>query len=128
MPVVGAALRNHVDYAAARAADLCRIAVHGYLELLDGVLAEAVGAAARSGATGGLSEKHVVGIRPIYRQAVGGASLTSEAQVASTGRIAHDAGRQHREVEKIAAVDGQLRDRLLIDDGRGLGTRRLDHR
>src|SRR5689334_1668955 len=116
MPVVGAALRNHVDDASARAADLCRIAVHGHLELLDGVLAEAVGAAARSGATSGLSEEHVVGIRPVYRKAVGSASLASEAQVASAGRIAHNAGRQHREIEKIAAVDGQLRDRLLIDD------------
>src|SRR5262249_6542255 len=66
MPVVSAALRNHIDHTTPRATDLRRVAVGGDLEFLHGILAEAVGASARSGASGRLPEEHVICVRAIH--------------------------------------------------------------
>src|SRR5260370_22128610 len=127
MPVVRAALRNHVDHSATRAAHFRRVTIGGDLEFLYGVLAEAVRTASRAGAPGGLSEEHVVRVRAIHGEAVGGAPLAAEAQIAAARWIAHHPGSQYGEIQEVTAIDRQIRDRSLSDNRRRLGTRRLDH-
>src|SRR5437868_14903281 len=98
MPLVGAALRNDVDDAATRAADFRRVTVGRHLELLHGVLAEAVRTATRAGAPGGLPEEHVVRVGAVHGQTVGGAALAAEAEIPAARGISHHAGRQGGEI------------------------------
>src|SRR6266496_614360 len=105
MPVVSAAFGDHVNDATSSAADLRGVAVRRDLEFLHRVLAETVRAATRTGASGRLSEKHIVRVRPVHRKTVGGAALPAEAQIATARWIAYHSRSQHGEIQKVAAVD-----------------------
>jgi hypothetical protein len=78
-----AALGDHIDHAPAGPADVGVIGAAGDLEFLNRVLAEAVRVAAGAGPARGLSEEHVIGIGAIYQQAVGGAALSAEREIAA---------------------------------------------
>ena len=120
MESVGTALGDHVDHTAARASDFRRIGVGCDLEFLNGILAEAIRAAARAGASGGLSEERVVGVGAVHLQAVRGTALAAEGEIATTG-VASDAGGEGDEVEEVTAVDGEVPNGLFVDGGGGLG-------
>ncbi len=128
MNVVGAGLGDHVDHAAAGAADFGTVSVGVYLELLYRVLAEAVWIAASAGAAGGLAKEDIVAIGAIDQQAVRRAALTAEGEIAASGLITRNARGEQGEIQEVAAVDGQVGHRFFIYDGAGLGTSGLDHR
>ena len=125
--VVRARLRDHVDHGAAGAAVLGGVAVGVDLELLHGVLAELVRRAAGAGAAEGLAEEGVVVVGAVDDDAVQRAALAGEADVAAA-RILDHARRGQDEVDEVAAVDGEVLDRLVVDDRGDFRLRRLDER
>jgi hypothetical protein len=118
--LVGARLGDHVDDAAAGAADLGLIAVGVDLELLNGILREAVRIASGSGAAGGLAEEYVVAVGSVHQQRVRRAALAAEGEVAGARGVAHNARREHGEVQKVAAVDREIGNLAAADGGAGL--------
>ena len=112
--VVGAGLGDDVDHGAAGAAVLGGERVRVDLEFLHRVLAELVRGTSGAGAADGLAEERVVVVRPVDDQAVERAALTGEADIAGAD-VARDAGREQREVDEVAAIDGQVLHRRFGD-------------
>ena len=108
MKVVSAALGDHVQNAPAGAPDLRRVAVGGNLILLHGILAETIRAAARSGASGGLPEERIIGVRAVHLKAIRCAALSTEGEITATRRIDHHTRRRGHDIEDVAAFNRQL--------------------
>ena len=123
---VGAALRHHVDEAAHGAAELGRGAVGDDLELLHRLEADDV---LRTLAAALFPEERVVGVGAVDHHVVVDAALAVDADLGPVRPLDDaDGRRQLHEVDEVAAVDRQLGHRLLVDQRRLLGARRLDHR
>ena len=112
--VVGAGLGDDVDHGATGAAILGGERVRVDLEFFYRVLAELIRGTSGAGAADGLAEERVVVVRSVDDQAVERAALTGEADVAGAN-IARDTGREQREVDEVAAVDGQVLHRRFGD-------------
>jgi hypothetical protein len=98
-----------------------------HLEFLYRVLAEAVRVAARARAFRRLAEEHVVTIRAIHQNAVGGSSLPTEGEIAAARRIAHYPWSEHGEIQEVAPADGKIANSLRSHGRAGLRTRALQY-
>src|SRR5437660_11795092 len=102
MEIVGAALGDHVDHAAAGASAFGAIGAGRDLEFLHRILAETIWIAAGAGATCSLPEEYGIGIRPIDLKTICSAALSAGREIAAARRIADDAGSAQSEMEGVA--------------------------
>ncbi len=107
-------LGHDVDHGAAGAAELRRITVRVDLEFFDGVLTELKRSASGSRSSGGLTEKRIVVVRSIDDETVQCAALSGKTDIAGA-HVPSDSGCQQHEIDKVAAVDGQVRDSQVVN-------------
>ena len=124
--LVVAALGDHVDDAAGRAANLSREGIGVHLEFLNRVLAESI--RTKAGTAGGLGEEQVIGICAVDEQRIGRPPLTAERKVSAAAGILHHAGRENSEVDEIAAIDRKIGYGAGVDTGGGGGAGGFDDR
>src|SRR5215475_15006421 len=105
MEGIAAALGDNVNSSPAGTANLGLVAGATDLKLLYGLFA--IGERAKPYAARCLAEKQIVGVRPINQNRVGRTTLPGKGQIAATGGVTHDAGRQECEVQKVSAIDRQ---------------------
>ncbi len=122
-------LGDHVDEAAARAAELRVGAVGDHDDLVHGVHGVQVEGEGGTLAAPLLPEKGIVEVGAVHRDVVVDAALAGDGEFLSVGSLDdRDVRGQQRQVEKIAPVVGQPLHRLIRETGRCLGAGRIDRR